>query len=124
MNVVNLVARLTKDPEVRYNPNTQSAVAKFSLAVDDGYGDKKKTYFIPVTVFGKQAESCEKYLAKGRRVAITGRLVTGSYEKDGKKIYTWDVIADRVEFLEFGEKKEEPAPDGFAYIDNEEDVPF
>lgn len=122
MNVVNLVARLTKDPEVRYNPNTQSAVAKFSLAVDDGYGDKKKTYFIPVTVFGKQAESCEKYLAKGRRVAITGRLVTGSYEKDGNKVYTWDVIADRVEFLEFGEKKEENAPDGFAYID--EDVPF
>lgn len=122
MNVVNLVARLTKDPEVRYNPNTQSAVAKFSLAVDDGYGDKKKTYFIPVTVFGKQAESCEKYLAKGRRVAITGRLVTGSYEKDGNKVYTWDVIADRVEFLEFGEKKEENAPDGFAYMD--EPLPF
>ena len=122
MNVVNIVARLTKDPEVRYNPNTQSAVAKFSLAVDDGYGDKKKTYFIPVTVFGKQAESCEKYLAKGRRVAITGRIVTGSYEKDGNKVYTWGVIADRVEFLEFGEKKEENAPDGFAYID--EDAPF
>lgn len=126
MNTTSLIGRNCNDIELRYTPS-QMAVAKFSLAVDDGYGEKKKTYFIPVTVFGKQAESCEKYLLKGKKVAITGKIVTGSYEKDGRKVNTTDVIAERVEFLEYGEKQESRTqePDhmqGFAALD--ESIPF
>lgn len=120
------IGRLTKNPEVRYNPQTQNAVARFTVAIDDGYGDNKKTNFIPVVAFGKQAESCEKYLEKGRLVAVEGKIQTGSYEKNGQKVYTTDVIANRVEFLEWGEKKEQvkedDAPAGFSTID--EDIPF
>ena len=60
--------------------------------------------FVPVTVWGKQAESCAEYLAKGRMVAVSGRITTGSYEKDGRTVYTTEVTAERVQFLEWGEK--------------------
>lgn len=122
------IGRCANDVELRYTP-AQVAVARFSIAVDDGYGEKKKTYFIPVTVFGKQAESCEKYLLKGKKVAVTGKIVTGSYEKDGRKVYTTDVVADRVEFLERGDRprgEQEPMhetiPEGFSAMD--EGIPF
>lgn len=137
MNSVSLIGRLTRDPEVRYTVGTQMAVAKFTLAIDDGYGEKKKTNFIPVTVFGKAAESCEKYLAKGRLCGVEGKIQTGSYtNKDGATVYTTDVIAARVEFLEWGDKKNgsgnsdsnvaaggfEDVPSGFSAVD--EDIPF
>ena len=125
MNSVNIIGRVCNDVELRYTPS-QMAVAKFNIAVDDGYGEKKKTYFIPVTVFGKQAENCEKFVSKGKKIAVTGKIVTGSYEKDGRKVYTTDVVADRVEFLERAEKSEvretEPVPQGFAAV--MEDIPF
>ena len=128
MNSANLVGRLCNDVDLRYTPS-EMAVAKFNIAVDDGYGEKKKTYFIPITVFGKQAENCEKFVSKGNRIGVTGKIVTGSYEKDGRKVYTTDVVADRVEFLERAEKSEareaEPVPQGFAAVDESEfDVPF
>ena len=128
MNSVNIIGRVCNDVELRYTPS-QMAVAKLNVAVDDGYGEKKKTYFIPITVFGKQAENCEKFVSKGKKIAVTGKIVTGSYEKDGRKIHTADVVADRVEFLERAEKSEaretEPAPQGFAAVDESEfDVPF
>lgn len=125
------IGRLTKDPEVRYTPE-QMAVAKFTVAIDDGWGEKKKTNFIPVTVFGKTAENCEKFLAKGRRVAVEGKIQTGSYERqDGTKAYTTDVVASRVEFIDWGDKDgqserqhgQKDIPDGFSAIDDE-DVPF
>lgn len=97
MNNVNLIGRLTKNPEVRYKDDM--AVCRFSLAIDDGYGEKKKTNYPSVVVFGKTAENCEKYLSKGRQVAVVGKLQTGSYEKNGQKIYTTDVIAISVEFI-------------------------
>lgn len=102
MNSVNLVGRLTRDPEVRYT-SSQMAVARFSIAIDRGKdtdGNDRGADFPNVVVFGKQAENCEKYLEKGRQVAITGRIQTGSYTKqDGTKVYTTDVVADRVEFI-------------------------
>ncbi len=103
MNCVVLVGNLTRDPELRYStgPN-QTAVCRFGIAVNDGFGDRQETNFINIVVFGKQAENCEKYLSKGRKVAINGRIQTGSYEKDGRKVYTTDVIANRVEFLSSG----------------------
>ena len=129
MNHVILIGRLTRDPELRYTAGTQMAVATFTVAIDRPTGkDKEKhTDFPRVTVFGRSAENCEKFLTKGRLVGIQGSLQTGSYEKNGQTIYTTDVIANRVEFLEWGEKKEpaqpvDYAPDGFTAID--EDIPF
>ena len=125
MNSVNIIGRVCNDVELRYTPS-QMAVVKLNVAVDDGYGEKKKTNFIPVTVFGKQAENCEKFVSKGKKIAVTGKIVTGSYEKDGRKIRTTDVVADRVEFLEFAEreqsKEQETVPQGFAALN--EDIPF
>lgn len=110
MNQVNLIGRLTKDPEVRYTPE-QLAIARFTLAIDDGYGEKKRTNFIPIIVFGKTAENCEKYIAKGRQVAIEGKIQTGSFEnKEGQKVYTTEVVANRVEFI--GNKAENASSDG------------
>ena len=104
MNSVQLIGRLTRDPEVRYTTGqNQTAVARFSIAVNDGYGENERTSFINIVVFGRQAENCERYLSKGRQVGITGRIQTGSYEKDGRTIYTTDVIASRVEFLGGGD---------------------
>lgn len=138
MNSVFLIGRLTRDPEVRYTAATQMAVATFSVAIDRPTrpGAEKQTDFPRVTVFGKQAENCEKYLAKGRLVAIEGRLQTGSYKiKDGATVYTTDVVANRVQFLEWGDKAQKTSgqavdpndlmpevPDGFEQIDM--DVPF
>ena len=109
MNSVILTGRLTRDPELRYTSGSQMAVAKFSIAVDRPVraGKEREADFPRITVFGKQAENCERYLAKGRMVGIQGRLQTGSYQdKDGKTVYTTDVIADRVESLEWGDRKE------------------
>lgn len=139
MNVVTLTGRLTRDPEVRYNPNTQAAVGRFTLAVDRAFKrDGEPTAdFIPIVVFGKQAENCERFIAKGSKVGIEGRIQTGSYtNKDGQKVYTTDVIASRVEFLDSAKKNDYSAnqsvpgasadmgiPEGFSAMDDE-DVPF
>lgn len=125
MNEVNLIGRLTRDPEVRYTQNNM-AVARFSIAIDRM---KDGTDFPSIVAFGKTAENCEKYLTKGRQVGITGRIQTGSYEKDGRKIYTTDVVASRVEFLggkssgaESAAQESTDVPAGFEAIDD--DVPF
>ena len=139
MNQVNLIGRLTRDPDVRYTQD-QKAVARFSIAINTGYGDNQRTDYPNIVVWGAQAENCEKYLAKGRLVAISGRIQTGSYtNKDGNKVYTTDVVANRVEFLEWGDrqpageqnqmtgapapaKPAEDVPSDFQEL--EEDVPF
>lgn len=102
MNSVILLGRLTKDPEVRYT-NSNMAVARFSLAIDRPAKDgEKKADFPNIVVFGKQAENCERYLHKGQRAAVEGRLQTGSYERqDGSRVYTTDVVANRVEFIDW-----------------------
>lgn len=107
MNSVQLIGRLTRDPEVRYTQD-QMAIATFSIAIDrpprrDG---TRETDFPRITVFGRQAENCEKYLVKGRLVGIEGRIQTGSYtNRNGDKVYTTDVVANRVEFLEWGDRQ-------------------
>lgn len=98
MNNVNLIGRLTKDPDVRYIAESQKAVARFSIAVDR-IGDG--TDFPSIVAFGKTAENCERYIRKGSKVGITGRISTGKYEdNEGYTHYTTDVVADRVEFLD------------------------
>ena len=107
MNKVILMGRLTRDPEVRYSQGENAtAVARFTLAVDRRFRrDDASTDFIGCVAFGRQAEFAEKYFRKGMRIAITGRIQTGSYtNKDGQTVYTTDVVADRVEFLEWGDR--------------------
>ena len=103
MNSVVLIGRLTREPEVRYTAGTQMAVCTFTVAIDRPVraGGEKQTDFPRVTVFGKQAENCERFLAKGRLVGVQGRIQTGSYtNRDGQKVYTTDVVAEEVEFAE------------------------
>lgn len=102
MNNVNLLGRLTRDPELRYTDN-QMAVCRFSIAIDRGKdkdGNDRGADFPSCIAFSKTAENINKFFAKGRRIAVTGRLQTGSYEKDGQKFYTTDVIVDRFDFCD------------------------
>jgi single-strand DNA-binding protein len=127
MNKCVLVGRLTRDVELKYTPNN-TAVATFTLAIDR-MGKDKEADFIPVVVWRQQAESCSKYLSKGRLVAVSGRIQVRNYDdKDGKKRYVTEVVADQVSFLERGQKQEQAEdkpPDGFKeYNGNEEDLPF
>lgn len=98
-NKVILMGRLTKDPETRTG-NTQ--VARYTLAVDRRFSNsEEKTDFINIVAFGKSAEFAEKYLKKGMKVLVTGRIQTGSYtDKDNKKVYTTDIVAEDQEFCE------------------------
>ena len=104
MNKVILMGRLTRDPEIRYAQNENgTAVARYSLAVVRRFkrdGDQDAD-FIGCVVFGKGAEFAEKYLAKGTKIVITGRIQTGSYtNKEGQKVYTTDVVVEEQEFAE------------------------
>lgn len=104
MNRVILLGRLTRDPEVRYSQGSDNmAIARFTLAVDRrGKKDDQQTAdFIGCVCFGRQAEFAEKYLRQGTKVAVTGRIQTGSYtNKDGQKVYTTDIVLDDIEFAE------------------------
>lgn len=100
-NKVFLCGRLTKDCEVRQSVETK--VARYTLAVDRKYskGEEKQTDFINIVAFGKSAEFAEKYLKKGMKILVTGRIQTGSYtDKDSKKVYTTDIVAEDQEFCE------------------------
>ena len=146
MNIVVLLGNLVRDPEKSYSPSGM-AITKFTIAVNrfrkSENGDDAD--FIRVTAFDKQAELVERYLKKGSKVGVEGRIQTGSYEKDGKKVYTTDVIANRVEFLDrkgeggggggFGGQFDTPVPaaptispalpDAFAEMgDDDDDMPF
>lgn len=102
MNNVTLVGRFTKDPEVRYTDGGTS-IARFSIAVDRRFkkDGEQNADFINCVAFGKTAEFIEKYFKKGMRVGLTGRIQTGSYtNQDGQKVYTTDVVAENVEFVE------------------------
>ena len=104
MNKIILIGRLTCDVEMRYGTNNNNtAIARYTLAVNRPYKQNggQEADFLPCIAFGKTAEFAEKYLAKGMRVAIEGRIQTGSYtNRDGQKVYTTDVVVERQEFLE------------------------
>ena len=101
MNKVHLIGRLTKDPEIRYTQGEKSmAIARYTLAVDRK-GKEKEADFINCVAFGKLGEFAEKYFHKGMKVAITGRIQTGSYKnKEGQTVYTTDVVVEENEFCE------------------------
>jgi len=104
MNKVIEIGRLTRDPEVRYSQGENStAIARFSLAVDRRFkkDGEQSADFINHVAFGKTAEFVEKYLKQGTKVAVVGRIQTGSFtNKDGQKVYTTDVVAEEIEFAE------------------------
>jgi len=143
VNCVILIGRLTRDPELRYIPNTGTPVATFSLAVDKQLSKEKKMEleaqgrptadFINIVVWGKQAEHCANYLAKGRLTAVQGRIQSRSYDaRDGSRRYITEVVADRVKFLEwsndnapqsFSDDLDFPGIDGFEPVDDD-NIPF
>lgn len=137
MNKVILMGRLTKDPDIRYTQGEQPmCIARYSLAVDRRHASKddQKADFINIVGFGKSGEFAEKYLKKGTKVVVTGRIQTGSYtNKDGQKVYTTDVVAEDQEFAESknaGASAAAPAPapqadNGFQDIPEiDEELPF
>lgn len=125
MNNVSLVGRLTRDPEIKAT-NSGSTYARFSIAVDRR-GKDAGTDFINIVAFGKTSEFIERYFRKGQRIGINGRIQTGSYEgKDGKKVYTFDVIAENVEFVESKSASASATPanaDGFVNIPDDVEDP-
>jgi len=105
MNKVMLIGRLTKDPELRFTPGNGTAVTTLTLAVDkyNPASGQREADFIPVVVWGKQAESTANYMSKGSLMAISGRIQTRSYDaKDGSKRYVTEVVASEVQFLSKG----------------------
>lgn len=108
MNTVILIGRLIRDPELRYIASTGDAVTRFAMAVDRPFAkkdDKVTADFFNIVVWGKRAETCVNYLAKGRMVAIRGRLQNNNYtDKDGTKRYNVEIIAEEVKFIDWGDK--------------------
>lgn len=105
MNKVIITGRLTKEPEVRYSQTASGnmAIARYTLASDRKFkkGGEKNADFINCIAFGKSGEFAEKYLHKGTKIAVVGRIQTGSYtNKDGNKVYTTDVVVEEQEFCE------------------------
>ncbi len=105
MNRVILIGRLTRDPEVRYSQGDQAtAVARYTLAVDRRFkrdGDQQTADFIQCVAFGRAGEFAERYLRKGTKIAVTGRIQTGSYtNREGQRVYTTDVVVEDHEFVE------------------------
>ena len=147
MNKVILMGRLTRDPEVRYSQGEQAmAIARYTLAVDRRFkrdNDQQTADFINCVAFGRAGEFAEKYFRKGIKIAVTGRIQTGSYtNKEGQKVYTTEVVVEEQEFAEsksasdqnsaaYSAPADRPSPsaaagDGFMNIPDsiEEELPF
>lgn len=138
MNKIILMGRLTKDPEVRYSQGEKPmTIARYALAVDRKFkrDGEPNADFINCIAFGKNGEFAEKYLHKGIKIAVVGRIQTGSYtNKDGVKVYTTDVVVEEHEFAESKNanqsERPQPAPqtdsDGFMSIPDgiDEELPF
>lgn len=137
MNKVILIGRVTADPTVRYSDGeTPCAVARYSIAVNRRT-KKDEADFIRCVALGKQGEFAEKYLRKGMKIAVTGRIQTGSYSRGDERVYTTEVVIEEHEFCESknsgqtaGQDREEPTPascgDGFMNIPDgiDEELPF
>ena len=142
MNKVILMGRLTRDPEVRYAQGNGTAVARYTLAVDRRFkrDGEASADFIGCVVFGKAAEFAEKYLRQGMKIAISGRIQTGSYtNRDGAKVYKTEVVVEDQEFAESKSSRDgaayyppKPTPssapagsaDGFMDVSADEELPF
>jgi len=137
MNKIFLMGRLTADPEIRYTQGNEHQVARYTLAVDRKVARNNGEVtadFISIQCWDKKAEFAEKYLHKGTKILVTGRIQSGSYtDKDGKKVYTTDVVAEDQEFCEAKKSGSSeatnncpPSDDGFMNIPDgiDEELPF
>lgn len=136
INKVILMGRLTRDPEMRHT-NSGTPVTSFSIAIDNGYGDNKRTDFVNCIAWNKTAEFVSKHFAKGKMIIVIGRISTRSWEtQDGKRAYATEVVANEVNF---GESKTSPQlntpqtaaqppmqddDDDFTPLDEDDDLPF
>ncbi|EOD00033.1 single-stranded DNA-binding protein [Caldisalinibacter kiritimatiensis] len=138
MNSVVLIGRLTRDPELRFLPGNGRAVATFTIAVDRPFTNaqgEREADFLRIVVWGRQAENCANYLGKGRLVGVQGRIQTRSYDTNqGDRRYVTEIVADRVQFLDWGDSNQGNVQgtttqddfveaDGFHPVDND-DIPF
>lgn len=133
MNNVTIIGRLYKDPEVRFGDTT---IARFGVAVNRDFKNKEGKYdadFISCIAFGKTAEFIEKYFSKGMKIGLIGKIQTGSYtNKDGNKVYTTDIVAEKIEFIESKNQNQQPKQEerndvgGFVNVpDNiDDELPF
>src|SRR5690554_6612040 len=122
MNKVVLIGRLTKDPELKYTPGSGTAVTTITLAVDRRFSkdNQREADFIPVVIWGKSAESTAQYMAKGRLMGVSGRIQTRSYEaKDGGRRYVTEVVAEEVQFLEWGNSNNRNQDNNSGYSGND-----
>ena len=131
MNTINLIGRLTKDPELKYIQGTGNAVARFTIAVDRGFTKKdgtKETDFINIEVWNKSAENCSNYIAKGSLVGVTGSLRIDNYkDQQGEYKSFTKVLASNIQFL--NAKKSDTVADTpvgpqFEEVLTDEDMPF
>ena len=128
MNKVELIGRLTKDPELRYT-KSNIPVASYTVAINNGYGEKQQTDYINITTWGKSGEFVTNYFKKGQAIGIVGRLRNNNYEdKNGNKQYTIEVITEDIEFI--GDKKQEETNESYTtkyqydITIGEDDLPF
>jgi single-strand DNA-binding protein len=136
MNKSILMGRLTKDPEMRYTSNNNTAVCSFTLAVDRRFsrqGEEKQADFIPIVAWSKQAEFCGKYFQKGSKIVVVGRIQVRTWDdNDGNKRYVTEVVAEEVYFAESKKREASQAKDnseygsqdGFYPMDDSDELPF
>lgn len=124
MNSVHIIGRLARDPEVRYTQSGK-AFARFTLAVDRRGGKDKGADFIPCQAWDKLAETIGNHTQKGSKIAIEGRIQTGSYEKNGQKVFTVDVVAHSMEFCDSKAQAAAPVNGSFGGRSaTDEEIPF
>lgn len=132
MNQVVLTGRLTKDIELRYGSGTGKAVGRFTLAVDREFKKEGQpdADFVNCVAFDKKAETIANYVKKGHKLGVIGRIQTGSYDKDGSKVFTTDIMVDKIEFLQpkgndqgSGPKADNEIPSDY-FGGGEEGIPF
>lgn len=129
MNSVNIIGRIGKPAEIKYTSNNNKAVANLSLAVDDGWGENKKTYWIPCVAWEKKAETFAK-MEKGQQVGISGKITTRDWaDNEGKKHYVTEVLVEEITFC--GSKPTasvSPAgneqPSGWQPVEDDDELPF
>jgi len=122
VNNVNIIGRLGREPEMRYTPSGKP-VTNMNVAINERFGDDERTTWMRVVAWNGTAEACNKYLAKGSLVAVSGRLQTRSYEKDGQTVYVTEVVANNVSFLDSRPAGAGGETDEGAAL-TEDDIPF
>ena len=127
MNKVVLMGRLTRDPEVRFTQNNNTCVCSFSLAVNRRFKQEgqPEADFINIVAWNKTAEFVSKYFTKGQQVGVIGRIQTRNYDdKDGKKVYVTEVVAEEVYFADSKKETNTMTSEGFMTLENDSSLPF